>query len=164
MGVRNRRPRGRGRSSFSADLSSSNRAYELLSSPRSSSGGVRLRFNLYTLPLTVLLFCYLAGGWLSFTQLDTFGKPFITWRRRPSSRVLCVFAAAIVRESGEAHAAHPQRYVNSAVIAAAIGVLAYFEVLPHSDLFKRYDRAMGPFQDPNVFGTFPGAAALLSGP
>jgi hypothetical protein len=45
-------------------------------------------------------------------------------------------------------------YVVSAVIAATIGVLAYFEVLPGSDLFKRYDRAMGPFQDPNVFAPF----------
>jgi hypothetical protein len=130
--------------------------YELLLIPTIIVWAVfGLRFNLYTLPLTVLLFCYLAGGWLSFTQLDTFGKPFIYMATTTFLAASSVFfAAAIVENPAKRMQLIRNAYVYSAVIAAAIGVLAYFEVLPHSDLFKRYDRAMGPFQDPNVFAPF----------
>ena len=34
------------------------------------------------------------------------------------------------------------------------GTLAYFGAIPGADLFTRYGRAAGGFQDPNVFGPF----------
>jgi hypothetical protein len=130
--------------------------YELLLIPTILVWAVfGLRFNLYTLPLTILLLCYIAGGWLSFTQLDAFVQPFIymgTTTFLAASSVF--FAAVIVEDPAKRMRIISNAYVACAVVAATIGVLAYFEVLPASDLFKRYDRAMGPFQDPNVFAPF----------
>jgi hypothetical protein len=130
--------------------------YELLLVPTIIVWAVfGLRFNLYTMPLTVLLLCYIAGGWLSFTQIDQFGKPFIYMATTTFLAASSVFfAAAIIEDPARRMQLIRNAYLISAVIAAAIGVLAYFEVLPYSDLFKRYDRAMGPFQDPNVFAPF----------
>jgi hypothetical protein len=130
--------------------------YELLLVPTVIVWAVfGLRFNLYTMPLTILLLCYVAGGFLSFTQLDDFSKPFIYMATTTFLAASSVFFAAVIIENpAKRMEIIRNAYVVSAVIAGAIGVLAYFEVLPASDLFKRYDRAMGPFQDPNVFAPF----------
>ncbi|MEM9107606.1 MAG: O-antigen ligase family protein [Pseudomonadota bacterium] len=45
-------------------------------------------------------------------------------------------------------------YIVGALATALVGVLAYFSLIPGSDAFTRYGRAMGTFQDPNVFGPF----------
>ena len=47
-------------------------------------------------------------------------------------------------------------YAVAGVVAAAIGVLGYFNVAGLGPLFTLYDneRASGPFKDPNVFGPF----------
>jgi hypothetical protein len=40
------------------------------------------------------------------------------------------------------------------IVAAAAGVAGYFDILGTAALFAEGHRAMGPFQDPNVFGSF----------
>jgi len=45
-------------------------------------------------------------------------------------------------------------YTITAVISALIGLLAYLQLMPRSDLFLLYGRAKSMFQDPNVFGPF----------
>ena len=45
-------------------------------------------------------------------------------------------------------------YAVGATITAALGVLGYFNVFAGFEVFTRYDRAKGAFQDPNVFGPF----------
>ena len=42
------------------------------------------------------------------------------------------------------------------VLAAAVGILGYFNIAGLGPLFTLYDnvRATGPFKDPNVFGPF----------
>ncbi|MEP4292236.1 MAG: O-antigen ligase family protein [Rhizobiaceae bacterium] len=45
-------------------------------------------------------------------------------------------------------------YVVGAVITASLGIAGYFNAFPGSSMFTLYDRAMGAFQDPNVFGPF----------
>lgn len=47
-----------------------------------------------------------------------------------------------------------QAYTAVAVVSAAIGLLAYLQLLPGAELFLRYDRAKGMFKDPNVYGPF----------
>lgn len=47
-----------------------------------------------------------------------------------------------------------QAYVIIGLISAAVGVLAYFRLMPNADMFLRYDRAKGMFKDPNVYGPF----------
>jgi hypothetical protein len=53
-------------------------------------------------------------------------------------------------------------YTAAAAIAAAAGVIAYFRLLPGTDLFLLYDRARGTFNDPNVLGAFLVLPALLA--
>lgn len=46
-------------------------------------------------------------------------------------------------------------YLLAALIAAAVGLVGYFDLLPGAgDLFTRHARASGTFKDPNVFGAF----------
>lgn len=45
-------------------------------------------------------------------------------------------------------------YVLGAVVTASLGILGYFKAIPGTEIFTRYDRAMGAFQDPNVFAPF----------
>jgi O-antigen ligase len=45
-------------------------------------------------------------------------------------------------------------YTVIAVIAAAIGTLAYLGLMPAADLFLRYGRAKATFKDSNVYGPF----------
>ena len=42
----------------------------------------------------------------------------------------------------------------AATMAAAAGVIGYFDLVPGSDIFTKFGRASGTFKDPNVFGPF----------
>ena len=114
-----------------------------------------LKFNRYTLPMTLLLLLYLAGGFLSFTQLDAFTKPttyMLTTGFLVASSVF--FAAVILEDPARRLTLIRNAYLASAVVVSVIAILAYFNAIPHADFFKLYDRAKGTFQDPNVFGPF----------
>ncbi len=53
-------------------------------------------------------------------------------------------------------------YLLSACISATIGILAYLQILPNSDLFLLFGRAKVMFKDPNVFGPFLVMPALFA--
>jgi len=42
--------------------------------------------------------------------------------------------------------------VIAAAIAALVGILGYFSLIPNAEAFAVYGRATGPYKDPNVFG------------
>lgn len=45
-------------------------------------------------------------------------------------------------------------FVAAGLITALAGIAGYFHLFPGAEIFTRYNRAMGIFQDPNVFGPF----------
>ena len=45
-------------------------------------------------------------------------------------------------------------YVIGAVVTSLLGIGGYFNAFPGASMFTLYERAMGAFQDPNVFGPF----------
>lgn len=45
-------------------------------------------------------------------------------------------------------------YLVTAIISVCIGIAAYLQLLPASDLFLMFDRVKSTFKDPNVFGPF----------
>ncbi|MGH6727390.1 MAG: O-antigen ligase family protein [Pseudolabrys sp.] len=46
-------------------------------------------------------------------------------------------------------------YILTATLGAVAGIAGYFHLIPGAhDLFATYDRALGAFKDPNVFGPF----------
>lgn len=51
-------------------------------------------------------------------------------------------------------------FVASCLLSSAFGIVGYFGYIPTEDLFYKYGRASGTFQDPNVFGSFLTLGAL----
>ena len=52
-------------------------------------------------------------------------------------------------------------YILAAAFAAICGAAGYFHLFPGADMFTLYDRAMGPFKDPNVYSPFLILPALM---
>ena len=84
--------------------------------------------DLATSHMTVTL--YLIGAWFLFAA-------FVA--KRPEAHTQLILNA----------------YLVAGVIAALCGIAGYLNLFPGAfDLFTRYDRASGPFKDPNVYGPF----------
>ncbi|PPE79987.1 hypothetical protein C3941_11350 [Kaistia algarum] len=114
-----------------------------------------LRFTRPMLPMIVLLVVYVVGGLLSFTQLSSFQKPTTYMATTAFLAISAVFYCAVLQEDTERRLAVIEKsYIAAAILCALIGILAYFGAIPGSSLFTLYDRAKGPFKDPNVFGPF----------
>lgn len=114
-----------------------------------------LRLNRHILPLIVLLMLFEAGGIIAFTQTALFGKvtvKLLTTLLLAGSAIY--FAALVSADPARYLRVIARSYVASAVVASLVGILAYFHAIPAWELFVKYGRAMGPFQDPNVFGPF----------
>ncbi len=114
-----------------------------------------LTISRYILPLIVLLLLYLIGGVMAFYQLRSLTDPIIYFATTvflAASSIL--YAAVIPVDPARRLSIMMRAYVAGAVIAAMIGILAYFGMIPMAEMFKLYSRARGPFQDPNVFGPF----------
>ena len=65
-----------------------------------------------------------------------------------------VFFAAVTEAQPELFRTDFHRLAVAGISTAALGILGYFHAFPGADIFTRYDRAAGAFQDPNVFGPF----------
>ncbi|MCX5577555.1 O-antigen ligase family protein [Kaistia terrae] len=116
---------------------------------------VGLKLSRPMLPMIVLMLAYMAGGLLSFTQLDAFQKPAVYMAVTAFLVISSIFFAAVIQVDTERRLLVIERsYVAAAIVCALIGILAYFGKFPHAELFTLYDRAKGAFKDPNVFGPF----------
>ena len=115
-----------------------------------------LKINRHFLPMTVLMLAYLAGGLLSLTQMDNiFGKPIAYMATSAFLIGSSIFYASVITEAPARRLEIIRKaYVAAAIVVSLVAILAYFNVLPHSDYFKLYERAKGTFQDPNVMGPF----------
>ncbi|MCW5693108.1 MAG: O-antigen ligase domain-containing protein [Pseudolabrys sp.] len=72
-----------------------------------------------------------------------------------------LFALIFADDTMKRMATMRKAYVIAAAIAALCGTAGYFHLFPGSDMFTLYDRAMGPFKDPNVYGPFLILPALM---
>jgi hypothetical protein len=107
------------------------------------------------LPLIVLMLLYAAGGALALTQAENFPKSLMALCVTAFLAASSIFYAAIISvEPQERLTVICRGYIAAAVVTSLIGILAYFNVLPNSEMFKLYARAKSTFQDPNVFGPF----------
>lgn len=114
-----------------------------------------LKLTRSMLPLIVLLAVYVAGGFLSFTQLSAFAKPTTYMATTAFLAISSIFFCAVLQDDTERRMRTIERaYIASAICCALIGILAYFGAMPGASLFTLYDRAKGTFKDPNVFGPF----------
>ncbi len=111
--------------------------------------------------LLAFLLVFNAGGFLSLTVMkDNLGSGFIYIAVTLFLSLSSVFYAAIIEDSHRRLRLIFQAWTAAAIITALLGTLGYFHAFPGAEIFTRYDRAKGAFEDPNVFGPFLIAPAL----
>ena len=66
-----------------------------------------------------------------------------------------LFACLFARNTMQRLATTRAAYVLTATVISFAGITGYFSLFPHAhELFATFDRALGGFKDPNVFGPF----------
>ncbi|RWN57025.1 O-antigen ligase family protein [Mesorhizobium sp.] len=129
-----------------------------------------LRISRAAAPLLVLLVVMNIGGMIAMTQMsDIAGTPLYI-AVSLFLALTAVFFASVTSVQPNLYRVIFRAYVMSAVLTSLLGIAGYFHAFPGAEIFTRYDRATGAFQDPNVFGPFlvlPGIYLLhllLTGP
>ncbi|TNM65419.1 O-antigen ligase family protein [Aliirhizobium smilacinae] len=113
-----------------------------------------LRLSRTVCLLLALLLVFNIGGLFSITVMkDMSGAPMY-FAVSIFLALSSVFYAAIIEDDPARFELIFRVWVVAAIITAILGILGYFNAFPGSHVFTRYDRAMGAFQDPNVFGPF----------
>lgn len=115
-----------------------------------------VRFDRLLALLVALLVLFNFGGLLSL--LNVVGQQKTIQYTGTSIYLACaaiLFAAVLSHETMPRMATIRAAYILTAVITSCAGIAGYFSLFPHAhDLFTDYDRALGTFKDPNVFGPF----------
>jgi O-antigen ligase len=118
-----------------------------------------MRLPKSTAPMIVLL-----AMWLLFSLVGTSQAPTVEYYKDTLKHmaitglliaVAVFFACFIYRFQGRAVTVIMNGWVIAALIAAATGILGYFDMLgSYSEQFVLHQRAKGPFKDPNVLAPF----------
>ena len=103
-------------------------------------------------PLVVLMLLFLAGGVLAATQAKDFSTQPIYYAVTAFLAFSSCFFASLIAEDPRRLDIIVNAWIAAALVTTGLGVLGYFGLT--GDLFVKFDRATGGFQDPNVFGPF----------
>ena len=113
-----------------------------------------LRISRHAALLLSLLIAFNVGGVLSMsTMADLKGAPLYL----AVSLFLAftaVFFTAIIEADHTRYGLIMGAWIASGLATGILGIVGYFGLFPGADIFTRYGRATGAFQDPNVFGPF----------
>lgn len=113
-----------------------------------------LRISRHVATLLALLVAYNVGGLISMGVMgDLYSTPLYL-AVSLFLALTAVFFAAIVEADHNRYALIFTAWIAAALVTGTLGIAGYFNLFPGAGLFTRYDRAMGAFQDPNVFGPF----------
>ena len=117
-----------------------------------------LKISRSVAPLLALFLTFNVGGMLSLTQMRDLGGGHLDGPIYVAVSTFlalsAVFYAAIIEDNANRLKLIFNTWVIAAIITASLGILGYFHAFPGFGIFTRYDRAMGAFQDPNVFGPY----------
>jgi O-antigen ligase len=113
-----------------------------------------LRISKGITPLLVLLVTFNIGGMISMTQMSDLMDTPLYIAVSLFLAFTAVFFAAVTESRPDLYPLMFRAWVASAVITGMAGILGYFHALPGFEMFTKYERAAGVFQDPNVFGPF----------
>lgn len=113
-----------------------------------------LKISRTTGALLAFMLVFMSGGFLSITQMATIGEAPMYLAVTMFLCLSAVFLCAIIEEDHRRLKLIFNAWTAAAVVTATLGILGYFKAVPGAEIFTRYDRAMGAFQDPNVFGPF----------
>lgn len=113
-----------------------------------------LKLSRVVLPLLVMLLIFnLSGLFSMFVMKDMSGAPMY-FAVSTFLALSSVFYAAIIESDHRRLNLIFKAWVAAAIITAMLGIAGYFNAFPGAHVFTRYNRAMGAFQDPNVFGPY----------
>lgn len=113
-----------------------------------------LRLSRSVMPLLVLLIVFNLGGLISMSQMSDLRSTPLYLAVSLFLALTAVFFAAILETRPNLLRVIFPAYVLAAVTTSTLGILGYFHAFPGAEVFTRYERAAGAFQDPNVFGPF----------
>lgn len=113
-----------------------------------------LRLSQVSGALLAILVIFNIGGVISMGQMSDLKTAPMYLAVSLFLSLTSVFFAAIVKNDYRVLNIIFGGYVLAAICTSLLGILGYFNAFPGSELFTRYGRAMGAFQDPNVFGPF----------
>lgn len=113
-----------------------------------------LRISRAVVPLLVLLIMMNIGGMISMTQMANLANTPLYLSVSMFLAFTAIFFAAVTSVQPGLYRLIFIAYVVSAVLTALLGIAGYFHAFPGAEVFTKYDRAAGAFQDPNVFGPF----------
>ncbi|HEV7440806.1 MAG TPA: O-antigen ligase family protein [Methylobacterium sp.] len=121
--------------------------------------GIRLHRGV--VPLLGLLILYVAAIVMALIPYLDEAFP-LTWTIQLIYLALtCVFFAMLFSDETRGRMELALRaYTASCVFSAGLGIVGYLDLIGIEDLFYKYGRASGTFQDPNVFGSFLTLGAL----
>jgi O-antigen ligase len=113
-----------------------------------------LRISKPVVPLLVLLVTFNIGGMISMTQMSDLANTPLYLAVSLFLAFTAVFIAAVTEAQPSLFKLIFRAWLLSAVVTATLGIAGYFHAFPGAQVFTRYDRAAGAFEDPNVFGPF----------
>ncbi|MEZ5872646.1 MAG: O-antigen ligase family protein [Nitratireductor sp.] len=113
-----------------------------------------MRIPRSVMPLLMLFTIFNFGGIISSFQIPEWERGIIYVAVSYFLALSSVFFAIIILEDAARLRIIFRAYVVAALITTMLGLIGYFHALPGFEIFTRYSRAMGAFQDPNVYGPF----------
>ena len=113
-----------------------------------------LRISRAITPLLVLLVLFNIGGMISMTQMSNLMDTPLYLAVSLFLAFTAVFFAAVTEAQPSLYRLIFRAWIAAAVITSTLGIIGYFGLMPGAEMFTKFERAAGAFQDPNVFGPF----------
>jgi len=113
-----------------------------------------LRISRPIAPLVVLLVLFNIGGMISITQMADIRETPMYIAVSLFLAFTAVFLAAVLETRPSLYRTIFRAWVAAAMVTSILGMIGYFKLLPGAEIFTKFDRAAGAFEDPNVFGPF----------
>ncbi len=129
--------------------------YELFMALAISLWGLfAFRLSRAVAPLLALMVAFVTGGVIAMTQMGNLYETPLYLAVSLFLGLTSVFLAAVIERRPALINTAFNAWFLSALLTAIAGIIGYFGLLPGSEVFTRYGRAAGVFEDPNVFGPF----------
>lgn len=114
-----------------------------------------VRMPRLTVPLLVLLILWNIGGALSLLNVPSKERAvmFVATSFYLSGTAI-LFACLFAEDSVRRLTVMRKAYIAAALIAATVGIAAYFNLFPGAEQLTMAGRAKSTFKDPNVYGPF----------
>lgn len=113
-----------------------------------------LKLSRHIAPLIALFVVFIVGGMFSILTMEDVRDTPMYMAVSLFLALTSIFFAAIIEADHRRLLLIFKAYVVAAIITSLLGIGGYFGLIPGGEVFTRYSRAMGAFQDPNVFGPY----------